>query len=85
MRYVTYRAVAAVIGANRRTIIKWSDNDEEFTQRWTDAVEEGVGRPEQEAIRRGRDGVKRPVFYMGNIVGYVQEYNDSLLKFLAGG
>jgi hypothetical protein len=29
-----------------------------------------------------RDGVKRPVVYMGQVVGYVQEYSDSLLKFL---
>ncbi len=78
----TYAAAAAAIGAHRRTIMKWSDNDEEFAQRWNDAVEEGIDRLEQEAIRRARDGVKRPVFYMGQVVGHIQEYSDSLLKFL---
>jgi transposase len=78
----TYAAAAAAVGAHRRTIMKWADADEEFALRWNDAIEEGIDRLEQEAIRRARDGVKRPVFYMGQIVGYVQEYSDSLLKFL---
>jgi hypothetical protein len=78
----THATAAAAVGAHRRTIMKWADADEEFAERWRDAVEEGIDRLEQEAIRRARDGVKRPVFYMGQVVGYVQEYSDSLLKFL---
>src|SRR5215470_1081936 len=78
----TYAAAAAAVGAHRRTVMKWRDSDEEFTQRWNDAVEEGVDRLEAEAIRRARDGVKRPVFYMGQVVGYIHEYSDTLLKFL---
>jgi hypothetical protein len=78
----TYAAAAAAIGAHRRTIMRWPENDEEFAQRWNDAVEAGIDRLEDEAIRRARDGVKRPVFYMGQVVGYVQEYRDGLLKFL---
>jgi transposase-like protein len=68
----TYAAAAVAIGAHRRTIMKWPDTDEEFAERWRDAVEEGIDKLEGEAIRRARDGVKRPVFYMGQVVGYVQ-------------
>jgi hypothetical protein len=75
----TYAAAAAAIGAHRRTIIKWPDRDEEFKRRWNDAIEEGADTLEQEAIRRGRDGVDRPLFYQGRIVGYTREYSDYLL------
>jgi len=56
----TYAAAAAAIGAHRRTIMKWPDADEEFAERWRDAVEEGIDKLEDEATRRARDGVKRP-------------------------
>ena len=78
----TYAAAAAAVGAHRRTIIKWPDRDEEFAERWNDAVEHGVDRLEEEAIRRAVDGVDRPVFFQGKIVGYTKEYSDTLLKFL---
>jgi hypothetical protein len=35
-----------------------------------------------EAVRRGRDGLKRAVYYKGQIVGYEREYSDTLLIFL---
>jgi hypothetical protein len=75
----TFGAAAAAIGAHRRTIIKWREHDEEFAERWRDAIEEGIDKLEQEAIRRARDGVDRPVFYQGRIVGYTKEYSDYLL------
>jgi hypothetical protein len=75
----TYAAAAAAIGAHRRTIIKWPVRDEEFAQRWNDAIEDGADTLEQDAIRRGCDGVERPVFYMGKVVGYTKEYSDYLL------
>src|SRR5258708_27732699 len=78
----TYAAAAAAIGAHRRTIMKWPEHDEEFAGRWSDAVEEGIDRLEQEAIRRARDRVKRPVFYMGQVVGYIQDWRPSGQRFI---
>lgn len=35
---------------------------------------------EQEAIRRGKDGILKPVFYKGEKVATVREHSDLLLK-----
>jgi hypothetical protein len=75
----TYAAAAAAIGAHHWTIIKWPDRDEEFAQRLSDAIGEGADKLEDEAIRRAVDGVDRPAFHQGRIVGYVKEYGDHLL------
>jgi len=37
---------------------------------------------EQEAIRRGVQGVERPVYQGGRMVGYVRDYSDPCLIFL---
>jgi len=37
---------------------------------------------EDEAVRRAREGVRRPVRYKGKIVGYETDYSDQLLVFL---
>jgi hypothetical protein len=56
----TFGAAAAAVGAHRRTIMKWRDNDEEFAQHWSDAVEEGIDRLEAEAIRLAREASSDP-------------------------
>lgn len=66
----------------RRTVFDWRDKDEEFKQAWTDAVETGIHRLEDEATRRAVEGVDRPVFQGGECVGFVREYSDDLLKFM---
>jgi len=42
----TFGAAAAAVGAHRRTIIRRRDNDEEFAQGRSDAVEQGIDRLE---------------------------------------
>ena len=40
---------------------------------------------EPEAIRRAVEGVEKPVYQGGELVGYVREYSDTLLIFLLKG
>lgn len=79
---VSVAAAAALIGAHRGTVIGWKGADTDFKEKYEEALDEGTDLLEDEAVRRARDGVKRPVFYMGEICGYIQEYSDSLLKFM---
>ena len=70
---VTMLANAAAACAHCRTIIKWPERDKEFAERWNDAVEQGIDRLEEEAIRRAVAGVDGPAFFQGRIVGYTKE------------
>lgn len=70
------------IGIARQTAYEWRDEDPEFAERWDRAKYVGVSVLEDEAVRRAHDGVSEPVFYMGEQVGTVQRYSDSLLSSL---
>jgi hypothetical protein len=54
-------------------------NSSEFAGLEARALEDGCDCIEQEAIRRGRDGVEKDVYYKGEIVGTEIVYSDSLL------
>ena len=70
---------AEAIGIARRTAYDWRDTGADFAKLWDDAVEAGTDLMEDEAVRRAVEGVPRPVFYQGKVVGAVQEYSDELL------
>ena len=57
-------------------------DDESFAAEWDEALEAGMDRLEDEAVRRGVEGVEEPVFYRGDIVGYKLNYSDQLLMFM---
>ena len=40
---------------------------------------------EAEMRRRAIEGVQKPVFYKGEVCGYITEYSDTLLAMLANG
>lgn len=79
-RSVTAACIDAGIG--RRTAYEWREQDEEFRHAWDDAVEEGTDRLEDEAHRRARDGVNKPIYQGGKRVGEIREYSDTLTIFL---
>jgi hypothetical protein len=66
-------------GVNTHTGRDWKNKDPIFKRLWDEAVEAGIDTLEDEAIRRGRDGVEKPVFYQGEQVAVVQDYSDNLL------
>jgi hypothetical protein len=53
--------------------------------RWAQAYETGVDRLEDAAIRRARDGVEKPVYQGGVLVGTTTEYSDTLMGLVLRG
>ncbi len=69
----------------RSAAYEWKRDDEEFSELWEKALEDGIDRLEDEARRRACEGVKKPVYQGGKRVGFIQEYSDTLLMFLLNG
>ncbi len=53
--------------------------DEDFADKWDEALVAGCDVLEAEMWRRGHDGIMEPVFYKGEIVSYTLAYSDALL------
>lgn len=70
---------AAKAGISRSRVYQLRKEDEEFARDWDEAEEKGSDYIEDEARRRAVEGVTKPVFYQGDVCGYVQEYSDTLL------
>lgn len=56
-----------------------------FKRAWEEALEYASDVLEDEAVRRAVDGVKKPIYYQGELVDYQMEYSDGLLQFLLKG
>jgi hypothetical protein len=56
---------AAAIGVDRRTAYRWRKEDLDFALAWDEAMQIAVRGLEDEAIRRGRDGVDEPIVHQG--------------------
>lgn len=69
-------------GLDRRKAYEWRSNDVEFAAKWDDALNQGLDALEGEARRRAFEGVEEPVFYKGEVVGYIRKYSDSLIMFM---
>lgn len=74
--------VAARLRISSGRITAWEGNDADFKVAMGEAREAGIDFLEDEARRRAVDGVEKPVFHQGEIVGYIREYSDGLLKSL---
>ena len=56
-----------------------ADDDDDFAAAWDDAMEQGVDVLLEEARRRAVDGVTRPIYQGGKLIGHEQVYSDNLL------
>lgn len=75
-------AAAQRAGIGRRTAFRWKSQDPHFCDRWSEAVEAGTDRLEDEALRRAVEGVEEPVYQGGRQVGVVRKYDSQLIMFL---
>lgn len=77
---VTKAATAAKI--DRSTAYDNYKTDTRFKQQWEDALDQAADILEDEAWRRAVKGCRRPVYQGGELVGYIQEYSDTLMCLL---
>lgn len=73
---------AKAAGVGRWTPYKWRRADTAFKARWDAAIATSLSVLEREATRRALEGVKKPVYRGGELVGHTTEYSDAMLQFL---
>lgn len=61
------------------------NSDPDFKREWDLAMDAAADNLEDEATRRAVQGVDKPVFYKGAVVGYENQRSDQLLMFLLRG
>jgi len=77
---VTYAATRS--GIERRTLYRRKAHDEAFAAQWDEALQLGIDRLQDDAMRRALHGTERAVFRNGKQVGSTQQYDNKLLQFL---
>lgn len=68
-------------GVARRTVYSWQEHDEHFLADFHEAETIATEVLESEMHRRAVEGVDKPVYQGGKLVGTVTEYSDTLLIF----
>jgi hypothetical protein len=67
---------------SRDTAYEWRNTDKDFERAWDEAMKRGVSALEDIAHDRAFEGVAKPVYQMGEKVGTITEYSDTLAIFL---
>lgn len=79
------KQAAKAIGFTRACVYKHLKSDDEFREKFDEVNAAIVDNLEAEAYRRAVKGVKKPVYYQGELVGYELTYSDKLLEMLLRG
>ena len=64
---------------HRQAHYGWMKEDPSYPARFREAEGVAARTLEDEMIRRAHEGLRKPVWYKGKIVGYETEYSDALL------
>jgi hypothetical protein len=78
-------ATERLTGIARQRHHEWVKADPAYLADFLIAQEQAIDALESEARRRAVNGVEKPVYQGGKLVGSVQEYSDTLLIFLLKG
>lgn len=70
---------------HRHAHYNWMQEDPTYPARFAEAEKKAIRTLRDEAVRRAHDGLRKPVWYKGKIVGYETEYSDTLLLGLLKG
>ncbi len=73
---------AKYAGRSRNQAYYVRRRSEHFATQWDEALEEGTDLLKAEAWRRAVNGIDKPVYYKGEVVGSITKYSDRLLMFL---
>jgi hypothetical protein len=80
--YGNVSRAADAAGIWRSTAYDEREKSPRFAADWDRALDLGTSALEDEARRRAFEGVEKPIYQGGSLVGQVQEYSDTLLIFL---
>ena len=69
-------------GVGRSTVYERRESDEPFKKAWDEAIEESADWLEKEARRRAVEGTLKPIYFKGELVGFMREYSDTLMALL---
>jgi hypothetical protein len=73
-------ASAMGVGVTRATVYAARERDDAFAEAWDDALERYAAALEAELHKRVFDGVQRPIFQRGELVGHEALKSDRLLE-----
>lgn len=76
---------AKACGLDRSNHYDWLRSDPAYAEAFEAARAEAAQSLEDEAVRRAREGVLKPVFYQGRRCGTERVYSDGLMQFLLRG
>src|SRR4051812_3676890 len=75
-------AACSAAGVSPQAVHYAKNHDKRFLESYLLATEWANEALEDEALKRAKEGVLKPVYYRGTQIGEIRQYNDNLLMFL---